>query len=127
MVIAILATVFFGAGTALIVHLQRRWWHLDATQFATATGKAWQSTTTRRQCICAPGGALLGTAFTILGALLILNEAVGISRWLIVATACFWAIAAVLALSAYWLGVPRVLVLPAFRSNDAFKAATRRR
>jgi hypothetical protein len=97
MLIAILATVFFGAGTVLIVHVQRRWWHLDPTQFATATSKAWQSKTTRRQCISAPGAALLGTAFTILGAVLIANAAVGVSRWLIIATASFWAITAVLA------------------------------
>lgn len=122
MIGVILACAFFGFGTALILIEIKNFWRKSAAEILSAPGGGSNPGLQRRMRMALPAGALLTGSFFLAAAFAVLSGlGVNVGSYLAVLFLAFTGVSGLGGAAAMFLGVPRFLLLPAFRTQEAFK------
>lgn len=122
-----LGLAFFLFVTLIMVKEVITLWKLDAEEAEIIVRRGPQGPLGPRGRIASPAGLFLGVAFLFSGLCLVLAPMIGSAgRPLVMGAAALVIFAFVTGASAWAFGIPRILVLPQFRTREAFRQATRR-
>jgi hypothetical protein len=121
----VLAFLFFGFCAAVVAVDVRNFWRLPADAILSAPGGGSKPGTPRRMRMALPSALLMVTSFLVLIGLSAASAAgAPVPSAVLLAFVVLTALAGVLCFTAVRFGVPRVLLLPAFRSHEAYERAT---
>lgn len=127
MVGVVFAIFFFGFTTAVLTKEVVLLWHLGELELKELFGARWRGTLNRRMRIATPGGLLLSSSLLVASIVVATASVLGLPSWLFIASLVLMGTSGIAAFSALALGIPKILVLPAFRSRTEFQSAVRGR